>query len=658
VTPPDAADAAAPPTLEVPRGLVEFILLGPEDDRRQLQDSPILGDVWLEFGGKPAQRFELLITPYKDTAAAVVASVLTGDRAIADGKVVRDRLDGAPAALPEGPAPKGDRLPFANIAFLQGVVAACLTFEEVLRDVVPLTSWWHTGGGKPLKEFAAQAEKIPSTDIAAVLEAARKWFSDAEIKRDDGQVQMPYISTPTRYATLAGLILWAAAERPETGADSTRERIQKVLARAAAERLTERLQTLLREIGPQERPSLVYTISLNRRANHAIARSVPAVKADAARSLFAVDCSDIVWAVLDSGIAAKHHAFLDKPKDEGGQSRVKRILDFTRIRDIVSLDNLRATTRRTKRVESLLGAKPAMSPADAEESLRRLAQATRDGRAINWELVEPFVEISPEADPLSNHGTHVAGIIGANKKTDSSPDAANGMCPDIRLYDFRVLSRTLGETEFAIIAAMQFIRYINERNSYITIHGANLSLSIPHDVRNYACGRTPICNECERLVNSGVVVVAAAGNRGYQNFETKDGLYESYAAFSVTDPGNADGVITVGATHRYWPHTYGVSFFSSRGPTGDGRLKPDLVAPGERIRAPFPNDTWGDLDGTSMAAPHVSGAAALLLARYSELVGQPRRIKSILCDSATDLGRERTFQGRGMLDVLRAFQSI
>jgi len=117
-------------------------------------------------------------------------------------------------------------------------------------------------------------------------------------------------------------------------------------------------------------------------------------------------------------------------------------------------------------------------------------------------------------------------------------------------------------------------------------------------------------------------------------------------------------VITVGATHRYWPHTYGVSFFSSRGPTGDGRLKPDLVAPGEKIRATVPGGEWGDLDGTSMAAPHVSGAAAMLMARYSELIGQPRKIKDILTRSATDLGRERTFQGHGMLDVLRAFQSI
>ena len=59
-----------------------------------------------------------------------------------------------------------------------------------------------------------------------------------------------------------------------------------------------------------------------------------------------------------------------------------------------------------------------------------------------------------------------------------------------------------------------------------------------------------------------------------------------------------------------------------------------------------------------MAAPHVSGAAAMLMARYGEFIGQPRRIKRILCESATDLGRETYFQGHGMLDVLRALQSI
>jgi hypothetical protein len=87
-------------------------------------------------------------------------------------------------------------------------------------------------------------------------------------------------------------------------------------------------------------------------------------------------------------------------------------------------------------------------------------------------------------------------------------------------------------------------------------------------------------------------------------------------------------------------------------------LKPDIVAPGERIQSCLPDQGWGELDGTSMAAPHVSGAAAMLLARYSELISQPRQIKRILCESSTDLGRDRCFQGHGMLDVLRAFQQI
>jgi subtilisin family serine protease len=64
------------------------------------------------------------------------------------------------------------------------------------------------------------------------------------------------------------------------------------------------------------------------------------------------------------------------------------------------------------------------------------------------------------------------------------------------------------------------------------------------------------------------------------------------------------------------------------------------------------------MDGTSMAAPHVSGAAALLMSRHRELIGQPRRVKEILCASATDLGRERRFQGAGLVDVLRALQSV
>jgi subtilisin family serine protease len=101
-----------------------------------------------------------------------------------------------------------------------------------------------------------------------------------------------------------------------------------------------------------------------------------------------------------------------------------------------------------------------------------------------------------------------------------------------------------------------------------------------------------------------------------------------------------------------------VSYFSSRGPTGDGRVKPDLLAPGEKILGAALDDSTMRMDGTRMAAPHVSGAAAMLMARHPELRGKPDKIKKILCSTATDLEREAHFQGHGLVDILRALQSM
>jgi serine protease AprX len=622
------------------RALVELVLLGPISNRRQLQDSPVLGDVWIEYAMKPTQAIDLLITPDRQAPAGRIASSIT--RRVAALKLTR--ADGQES----------------QVAYLQGLVAARLFFSELLRIVVPMTNWWNEPKIKAgLKEHSEDAELLENK-LQAVINWTRAKTEDQLTKTSE---VFGTFSSLERYISLAGVILWASSKTNNKNSLGAGDAIAKLKSAGPIVEVLGKAFSSIRkdpELSDPKKVPRIWQVSLNRKASPALHRSVPSVKGDAARTLFNVKCDSITWAVLDSGIDGNHPVFNDKK----GNSRILKAFDFSNIRKIVSLDNLNTETSAfADRLDELrAGREKDLSVKEARSILKKLAEDAENDRPLHWEWVERFITIDPKTATPSKHGTHVAGIIGANASQQAAEAVTegfnDGMCPDIKFYDFRVLAKSLEDTEFAIIAALQYLRYINQRHTYLSIHGANLSLSIPHDVRNFACGRTPICNECERLVESGVVVVAAAGNLGYQRFETKDGSYEGYTAFSVTDPGNADGVITVGATHRYKPHTYGVSFFSSRGPTGDGRLKPDLVAPGERIESSLPNNEWGELDGTSMAAPHVSGAAAMLMARYDELIGEPRRIKRILCESATDLGRERSFQGHGMLDVLRAFQSI
>ena len=204
------------------------------------------------------------------------------------------------------------------------------------------------------------------------------------------------------------------------------------------------------------------------------------------------------------------------------------------------------------------------------------------------------------------------------------------MCPGMSLYDLRVFNDEGIGDEFAILSALEFVGWLNRDRSNPVVHGANLSLALAHDVDSFACGQTPICEVCNHLVGTGTVVVAAAGNTGFEGGVAKQSRGTGYRPISITDPGNAERVITVGSTHRRDPHAYGVSYFSARGPTGDGRRKPDLLAPGDGGK------TWA----------------------MAKLIGNPLRIKEILMRSATDLNREPSFQGAGLLDVLRALQSI
>jgi len=133
--------------IRVPSPLVEFILLGPSDDRRQLQESPILGDVWIAFAKAPDKSVELLITPYKTQPAGdVAAAIETGIAETAATDTTRTELARR-----------------ANIAYLQGIVVAQLTFAEVLGVVAPMTKWWadkwRTGGASTQKDRARRRRR-------------------------------------------------------------------------------------------------------------------------------------------------------------------------------------------------------------------------------------------------------------------------------------------------------------------------------------------------------------------------------------------------------------------------------------------------------------------------------------------------------------------
>lgn len=307
-----------------------------------------------------------------------------------------------------------------------------------------------------------------------------------------------------------------------------------------------------------------------------------------------------------------------------------------------------------------------------------------------------FVAGTTDADATrdaSGHGTHVAGILAGEQVVDDPEKpivaatwfqddrgntqvnqlelpAISGMAPRCQLLSCKVLRDDRTGDLASILAALDYIQQLNDGGRNLQVHGVNLSVGYPFDPSWFAAGLTPICREVDRLVRSGVVVVAAAGNTGYGYALDPAGKRVRMGFdLSINDPGNAELAITVGATSAR-PHSTGVSYFSSKGPTGDGRLKPDLVAPGERVvsagsgaaveaaRRTVPRATYVEDSGTSMAAPHVSGAAAALLSVHPEFIGRPEQVKQVLMETATDLGRAPAFQGRGVVDAMRAVQSI
>lgn len=261
-----------------------------------------------------------------------------------------------------------------------------------------------------------------------------------------------------------------------------------------------------------------------------------------------------------------------------------------------------------------------------------------------------------DESPLGMHGTFVAGII-----SGWDPERPfSGVAPKCQLYNFKVYKKESSWVSMTI-KAMDEIRKINEQAGKMVIHGVNISMGVSNEmnIKSFRAGHSPLCEAANLLVESGVVVVVAAGNYGAQAFivpetEEETKIWAGFMPMSITDPGNAELPITVGSTHKLFPEKYGISAFSSKGPTGDGRIKPDLVAPGEEIFSAIINDEYAETSGTSAATPFVSGVAAHLIHVYPELIGQPKVIKEILIASCCDLKRVPFFQGAGLIDLEKA----
>ncbi len=254
---------------------------------------------------------------------------------------------------------------------------------------------------------------------------------------------------------------------------------------------------------------------------------------------------------------------------------------------------------------------------------------------IAGRIIKGYDFANKDNDPAddSGHGTHVAGTVGGN----GAGGTTTGVAPNVSLLIAKVCGSSGWCLNRDIVDAIQ---WSVENDADI------ISISLGETTRSI-----PIGSAVNNAVSMGVVVVAAAGNDGP-------------GAGTINYPGGEKNVIAAGAVDG----SDIIAYFSSRGPiTVDGEVltKPDVSAPGVNINSlsytssGYTGYTWS---GTSMATPHVSGAAALLLqaARQLGTTLSPLQVISILENSSLDLGtagKDNSY-GSGRIDVFAAINSL
>jgi subtilisin family serine protease len=235
------------------------------------------------------------------------------------------------------------------------------------------------------------------------------------------------------------------------------------------------------------------------------------------------------------------------------------------------------------------------------------------------------------------HGTHVASIVAGSGA--ASGGQYKGIAPGAQLLIGKVLDNTGTGTDSEIIAGMQWAAAQGAKVANLSLGGAPTN------------GTDPLSQALNQISqSSGTLFVVAAGNNG--------------APESVDAPGSADQALTVGAVDKTAP--YNLASYSSQGPRlGDHAVKPDITAPGSNIIAAAakgsylanaldPNGTgYMPLSGTSMATPHVTGAAAILAEEHPDWTAQ--QLKDDLVSTADpNPATPVTGQGGGMVDLRRA----
>ncbi|OLF06510.1 hypothetical protein BLA60_31585 [Actinophytocola xinjiangensis] len=237
------------------------------------------------------------------------------------------------------------------------------------------------------------------------------------------------------------------------------------------------------------------------------------------------------------------------------------------------------------------------------------------------EVAEANFSDSPDNTDRAGHGTHVASTVaGAGERY-------RGVAPGARLLDGKVLDDNGWGSDSSIITGME----------WAAEHGARIvNLSLGGE-------DTPGIDPLEQTVNRlsaehGMLFVTAAGN--------------SYRPRTIDSPASAAAALAVSAVDLDGV----VADFASRGPGLDNVVKPEITAPGVDITAAAPGGGYETMSGTSMAAPHVSGAAALLAEKHPGWTGE--RLRTALTGSAVPTSDADVFsQGAGQVDVPRALSA-